>query len=97
MRAAWVAVSLVAMLAACSTAGPGGTAGGSSQVVVRLDGDISDVDGATRVAERTCASRGARARFVALVSPPPPFGSPRVPPRTASIPEAVFACDPLPR
>ena len=90
-------VAAVAVVAACAGGQPGGgTAGNAGQVVVRLDGDISDVDGATRVADRTCATRGGRARFIALVSPPPSF-APRIPPATANVPEAVFTCDPAPR
>lgn len=92
LRLSWVAA--VVVLAACSGQAGRGGAGGGSQVVVRLEAGTAGLEDATRTAEQTCASRGGRARLLAVVNPPP--FPPHLPP-TTRVPEAVFACDAPPR
>lgn len=86
------AMGLVAIGAAGAL---GGCAGRSvlnpDQVVVRLE-DYRDVDGATQVAQQTCARRGGRARLVAVVNT---NTSSRFRTYESRPPEAVFSCDPV--
>ena len=90
-RALMLAAAGMLGLAGCA-GGAGGGFGSSSQVVVNMDGDPSDIVGATAVAERECAGRGARARFILLQ--PTSSGSSQGG-FTLRPPAAIFACDPL--
>lgn len=86
----WVgAAAALALVTGC--AGGGGGFGTSNQVVVSLDGDISDIPGATATAERQCASRGGHARFVLLQSTSSGGSQNGF---TQRPPAAVFTCDP---
>ncbi len=91
-----IRVVIPAVLACLSLAGCAGGAGGafgsSSQVVVNMDADPGDIAGATAVADRECASRGARARFI-LLQPTSSGGSQGG--FTLRPPAAIFACDPV--
>lgn len=88
------AVAVGLSLAGCAGAsgGAGGGFGSSSQVVVNMDGDPGDIAGATVTADRECASRGARARFI-LLQPTSSGGSQGG--YTLRPPAAIFACDPV--
>ncbi len=92
-------INRVLMLAVAGTLGLAGCAGGSgggfgasSQVVVNMDDGSGDIAAATAIADRTCASRGARARFILLQ--PTSSGSSQGG-FTLRPPAAVFACDPV--
>ncbi len=87
-------LAAVVVLAACGGQAGRGGAGANSQVVVRLEAGTAGLDDATRTAEQICASRGGRARLLAVVNPPP--SPPHLPP-SARVPDAVFACDAPPR
>jgi hypothetical protein len=86
---------LAAMGLAIVSGGLGGCTGRSlldpNQVVVRVE-DNRDIEGATQVAQETCARRGGRARLVAVVNQ-------NVGGRFRNFeqrpPDAVFECDPI--
>ena len=88
-------ICLAAMGLAVVASGLGGCTGRSlldpNQVVVRVE-DNRDIEGATQVAQETCARRGGRARLVAVVNQ-------NVGGRFRNFeqrpPDAVFSCDPI--
>jgi hypothetical protein len=84
-----LAICFVGLALAATGCSAGGSDGSASEVIVSFAFGSGGVADATRVAEQTCSARAGRARFVGLMAAPRDDGF------LSTLPDAVFACDPV--